>query len=49
MSLSDDVVVDYGSDDQEPGLEVLNAGRVLGEGGTPVVELQNLMARDTGR
>lgn len=49
VRLTDDVAVDYGSDDEVLGLEVLNARRVLGGDGTPVVELQNLVGRATGR
>ena len=49
VRLTDDVAVDYGSDDEVLGVEVLNARRVLGGGGTPVVELQNLVGRATGR
>lgn len=49
VRLSDDVAVDYGDGDEVLGVEVLHARRVLGEGGTPVIELQNLVGRATGR
>jgi uncharacterized protein YuzE len=49
VRLTDDVAVDYGIDDEVVGVEVLNARRVLGGGGTPVVELQNLVGRASGR
>jgi uncharacterized protein YuzE len=49
VRLTDNVAVDYGSDDEVLGVEVLNARRVLGGGNTPVVELQNLVGRATGR
>jgi uncharacterized protein YuzE len=49
VRLTPDVAVDYGADDEVVGVEVLNARRVLGGGGTPVVELQNLIGRATGR
>ena len=48
VRLTDDVAVDYGADDEVVGVEVLNARRVLGGAGTPVVELQNLVGRATG-
>jgi len=43
--LTDDVAVDYDAQDEVVGVEVLHARRVLGGGGTPVVELQNLLGR----
>jgi hypothetical protein len=39
------VAVDYDAQDEVVGVEVLHARRVLGGGGTPVVELQNLLGR----
>ncbi len=49
VRLTDDVAVDYGNDDDVLGVEVLHARRVLGDSGTPVVELQNLVGRALGR
>ena len=49
VRLTPDVDVDYGADDEVVGVEVLNARRVLGGGGTPVVELENLVGRATNR
>ena len=43
--LTDDVAVDHDAQDEVVGVEVLHARRVLGGGGTPVVELQNLTGR----
>ncbi len=43
--LTDDVAVDYDAQDEVVGVEVLHARRVLGGGGTPVVELQNVVGR----
>ena len=45
MRLNEDVAVDYGIDDEIVGVEVLHARRLLGGGGTPVVELQNVKSR----
>ncbi len=46
--LTDDVAVDYDALDEVVGVEVLHARRVLGNGGTPVVELQNVVGRPAG-
>jgi len=43
--LTDDVAVDYDAQDEVVGVEVLHARRVLGGGGTPAVELKNVMGR----
>ena len=45
VRLTDDVAVDYAEDDEVVGVEVLHARSVLGGGGTPVVELSNLIGR----
>jgi len=45
VRLTDDVAVDYAADDEVVGVEVLHARSVLGGGGTPVVELSNLIGR----
>jgi uncharacterized protein YuzE len=46
--LTDDVAVDYDAQDEVVGVEVLHARRVLGGGGTPVVELKNVLGRPAG-
>jgi len=43
--LTNDVAVDYDAQDEVVGIEVLHARRVLGGGGTPVVELQDVVGR----
>ena len=45
VRLTDDVAVDYAADEDVVGVEVLNARRLLGGSGTPVVELHNLIGR----
>ena len=46
--LTGDVAVDFDAQDEVVGVEVLHARHVLGGGGTPVVELQNLIGRASG-